>query len=395
MFPETYLIRAGKHRLTLVLLAACALALPAVAGAQDSNSKPPQPPAQSQDVPAAGGPQGDVGPIAVPRKKTDEPPAPRREPTVKNPEGMPDFSLRVDVPLVNVDVLVTTKDGQFVPNLQRENFRILEDGVPQKVASFNQGEAPITAVLLVEFAYTNYNFIYDMLNASYTFASTLKPRDWVAVVSYDMKPQIQVDFTQDKRAFMGALGRLRIPGFRETNLFDALYDTLDRLDRLEGRKYVILIASGVDSFSKRTLDDAYKKVKMTPNVTIFTISTGGALRTYAENTGRMGPVTGLEFAQADNQMATFARTTGGRHFKPRFAGEFREIFGAIGNTIRNQYMLSYHSTNPRQDGSYRKIKVELIDPATGVPLKMQNEKGKPLKYNIIAREGYSARQIVE
>ena len=72
---------------------------------------------------------------------------------------MPDYSLKVNVPLVNVDVLVTTKDGQFVPGLKQDNFRILEDGVPQQVTHFAVSQAPITAVLLVEFASTNYVFM--------------------------------------------------------------------------------------------------------------------------------------------------------------------------------------------------------------------------------------------
>src|SRR5207253_4636185 len=108
------------------------------------------------------------------------------------------------------------------------NFKRYEDGEPQKVANFSQHEVPITAVMLIEFASTNYNYLYDALNASYTFASQLKKEDWVAVVAYDMKPQILVDFTQDKRAVMGALNMMRIPGFSERNLFDSLYDTLDR-----------------------------------------------------------------------------------------------------------------------------------------------------------------------
>jgi len=167
---------------------------------------------------------------------------------------MPDYSIRVNAPLVNVDVLVTTKSGQFVPNLKQDNFRLFEDGAPQTINSFAVSKAPITAVLLVEFASTRYSFMIDALQASYAFANTLRKDDWVAVSYYDMQPHILVDFTQDKRAIYGALNQMRIPGFAETNLFDALYDTLDRLDRVEGKKYIILITTGFDSFSKMTLD---------------------------------------------------------------------------------------------------------------------------------------------
>ncbi len=129
---------------------------------------------------------------------------------------------------------------------------------------------------MVEFAATNYNFMYDALNASYTFASNLQPQDWVAIEEFDMKTHILLDFTQDKQAVFGALNMLRIPGFSETNVFDAMYDTLDRLDRIPGHKELVVVASGRDTFSKITLDTILKKVKATPNVTIYTICTGEA-----------------------------------------------------------------------------------------------------------------------
>ena len=395
MFPKTLLVPGAKHRLFAALLALL-LCAPLVFAQQ-----PQQPPAQSpsgsnpQDnsPTAGGGPEGDVGSIAVPKKKDEAPHEEKKPEKFKNPPGLPDYSVRVDVPSVNVDVIVTTKDGVFVPNLKPENFRVLEDGVPQKVTSFNQTEAPITAVMLVEFANTSYYNIQDMLQASYTFASTLKPQDWIALVSYDMKPQIWQDFTQDKQQLYANLGHLRIPGFSETNLFDALYDTLDRVERVEGHKYILLICSGVDTFSKHTLDQAYKKVKATPDVTIYAISTGGFVR--AVNEGGMGPISTLTFAQADNQMRTFASMTGGMYFKPRFPGEFPEVFRDIGAAIRSQYQLTYHPSNTKMDGSYRKIKIQLVNPATGDPLRMVNEKGKDVKYQIIARDGYNAKHSVE
>jgi VWFA-related protein len=362
----------------------------------------PPPPSQSspqnpnkQDAPAdAGGPGGDIGPYAIPKKK-DEPPPPPAPEKPKKIEGMPDYSIKVDVPLVNLDVLVTSKDGQFIPNLKKENFRIYEDGAQQAISNFNQSNAPITAVLLVEYASTNYNYMYEALNASYNFAATLKPEDWIAVVSYDMKPQILTDFTQDKRAVLGALNMLRIPGFSERNLFDALYDTMDRVETIEGRKYIILVSTGRDTFSKLNLDQILKKLKNTQNITIYAISIGRALRERID--ARMGGAGGImttDWLQADNQMNTFAHMTGGRAYFPRFDGELPEIFHDIGSDIRNQYTIAYHPTNPKLDGTYRKLKVELVAPDGG-PLKVRDQKGKDVKVQIYARDGYTAKHTVE
>jgi len=340
----------------------------------------------------AGGPGGDVGPYVVPKKKEQPPEPPPAKP--KKVEGMPDYSIRVDVPLVNVDVLVTTKDGQFIPGLKQNNFRIYEDGVEQKVTNISQAEVPITAVLLVEFASTNYYYLRDALNSAYTFASQLKKDDWIAVVSFDMRSHILVDFTQDKSAIQGALNSLRIPGFSEVNLFDALYDTLDRIDGTEGHKYVILLASGVDTFSKLNYDQILKKVKATKDITIYPVSVGRNLRERADARGAVGPIANLTFLQADNQMSTFARMTGGQAFFPRFDGELPEIFHSIGNSIRNEYSIGYRPTNTKMDGSYRKLKVELVAPDGG-PLKVKDQHGKDVKVIVSAREGYTAKHVVE
>lgn len=384
--------------LAFVLFWVVVATFPAQAQAQDTSQQPPPNPNKQEAPPEAGGPQNDVGPYVIPKKKEEPPPPAPEKP--KKIEGMPDYSITVQVPLVNLDVLVTTKDGQTIPGLKKENFKILEDGTPQKIATFNQTTAPITAVLLVEFASTNYYFMVDALNASYAFANTLKKDDWVAVISYDMKPYILADFTQDKRAVQAALNQLRMPGFAETNLFDAVFDTLDRLDRIEGKKYIILVTTGIDTFSKLTLDKILKKIKSTKDVTIYPISVGFAVRNYCE-VHRCGythgfgiPVGNMDYLQADNEMKTFASLTGGRAYFPRFEGELSGIFNDIGADIRNQYNITYHPTNAKQDGTYRKLKVELQAPDGG-PLKVRDQKGKDVKYIVYTRDGYTAKHTVE
>jgi VWFA-related protein len=386
--------------LTALLLLGQAPAQQSTPSSQTQQQPNAQQPADQQDqtAPEAGGPGGDNGSIAIPKKKEKDEaaPPPPPEPKVKNPPGLENFSLHVDVPVVTVDVgVILEKTHQFVPNLKEENFRVFEDGKPQEIASFQQIKAPITAVLLVEFASTSYYFVYDMRNAAFNFAEQLRPDDYIAVMTYDMHTNILTDFTQDKRLVMGALNSLTIPTWRETNMFDALYQTLDRLTRVEGRKYVILIGSGRDTFSKITLDKTLAKIKATPNVTIFTISTGGFVRAVSEGRGGMGgQMREMDYLQADNEMTTFARMTGGMHFAPRFQGELPDDFGLINESIRNQYVLTYKPSNSKQDGTYRKLQVELVD-NEGHPLKMQDEKHKPLKYDIISRDGYKAKQEVE
>jgi len=225
-----------------------------------------------------------------------------------------------------------------------------------------------------------------MRNAAFSFAQELHPQDYVALMTFDMRNQIQLDFTQDKRQLLEAIDSLRVPGFSETNVFDALYEGLDRLERIEGRKYIILIASGRDTFSKLTLDKILKKVKAAQDITIFTISTGGFARAVNGDS--------ITMLQADNEMRTFSGLTGGSSYFPRFPGELPDDFNQINQNIRAKYELVYRPSNPKQDGTYRKLRVELVDDE-GQPLRIKDEKGKPLKFDIIAREGYRAKQEVE
>jgi VWFA-related protein len=399
MFLKVFLRRnyarsASRKRLILLALLSGCLLIPRFSALAQNTPPPPANPNKQDAPPEAGGPQNDVGPYVIPKKKEEPPPPAPEKP--KKIENMPDYSIKVDVPVVTLDVLVTTKDGQTIPGLKQENFKIMEDGTPQKIATFNQSQAPITAVLLIEYAATNLSYMYDALNAAYTFASGLRKEDYVAVVSYDIKPQILVDFTQDKRAIMGALNMLRIPGFRERDMFDAVFDTLDRVDRLEGKKYVILISSGADTFSKLTWDQTIKKVKATKDVTIYAVSIGWQWRQYvdAASMGHDPFGRSVGWLQNDNQMRTLAQLTGGRSYFPRFEGELPGLFQEISSDIRNQYSISYHPTNTKLDGTYRKLKVELQAPDGG-PLKVKDQKGKDVKTIVYAREGYTARHQVD
>jgi VWFA-related protein len=335
----------------------------------------------------------------IPKKKPVEtapppPPAPA-EPVVVNPPKIGNVTIRVDSSLVNVNVSVLLdKTKMFVPNLTAKNFAVYEDGVLQPIRDVKVTQTPITAVMLLEFAANSWAFINDMRNSASVFFDQLRPDDYIAVVTYDMRTQILTDFTSDKTVVQNSLETLTIPGMSDSNMFDALYETLDRLTRVEGRKDIILISSGRDTFSKINLDQILAKVKATPNVTIFSIGTGQFAREMTDGMGRMGPISRMNYLQADNQMKTFAQMTGGQAFFPMFQGALPDVFRAINQQMRSEYVVTYKPTNMAQDGTYRKLHVELID-GEGHPMRMVDEKGKPLKYSIIARDGYTAKRAVE
>ena len=304
-------------------------------------------------------------------------------------------TFKTDVDEVTVDVEVLDKNGRFIPGIQKNYFRVLEDNVPQQISGYNVGEAPMTVAMVIEFS-NKYQRLYGQtwyqtLELAWGFASTLKPEDYVAVVAYDMKPEILSDFTTNRMQTQEALHRLTIPAWSEANLFDAVTDTADRMSGIEGRKAIVLISSGVDTFSKLTFDKTRKNLQEA-GVPIYAIGLMQALRIMSE--GRMGAIQEMDFLQADNQMKTFAAETGGQAFFPRFMGEFGGIFQQIHQALRNQYVLTYSSSNKAHDGTYRKIKVQLVD-HDGNPVALKDEKGKPMKYTVVAKAGYKAPRAVE
>ena len=303
-----------------------------------------------------------------------------------------------DVDIVTVDVAVLDNKGRFIPGIPAGNFRVLEDNVPQPVKGMNVGEAPITVAMVIEFSNLFQQYYgetwYQTLAASWGFLESLKPDDYIAVVAYDIRPEILTDFTTDKNKAREAMQRLNIPAFSESNLYDALTDTADRMSGIEGRKAIVLISSGIDTFSKINYGETRKKLQQS-GVPVYPIGLMQALRIMAESYGALGPIAQLDFLQADNAMRTFAKETGGMAFFPRFMGEFPTIFQNIHQALRNQYVLTYEPTNKAHDGTYRKIKVELVNPATNEPLKITDEKSKPMKYQIIAKTGYKAPRAVE
>src|SRR5260221_361766 len=175
-------------------------------------------------------------------------------------------SISVEVPVVTLDVVAATQNGDIIPGLKKENFRVLEDGQPQTITSFGPTDAPITMVVLMEFSARFYGwFGYQAKYWAGALFPNLNQKDWVALVTFDMRPRTEVDFTQNKQEVEQAIYHMYYPGFSESNLFDALLDTNERLKEVKGKKSILVLASGVDTFSKHTLDRTMKVELVAPD----------------------------------------------------------------------------------------------------------------------------------
>jgi VWFA-related protein len=356
-----------KPLISILLRAALAMAVGLPLAAQLARGQAPT------------GPQG--GP--PPPQQQQNPNAPKPQDKAQQPPQS-GVSISVDVPIVTLDVVATTQHGDILTGLKKENFRVLDDGVAQSISNFAPTEAPITTVLLIEFSGRGYG-----LYAAYAkYWSTalfpqLQQKDWVALETFDMKTRLEVDFTQNKDEVLQGLYHLYFPGFSESNVFDAVLETTDRLKDVKGKKSIILLASGIDTFSKHTLDQTMKALRGS-DVTIFCIGLG---QVYANNL--RGGMQGLNLLQAENQLKTFARETGGFAWFPQFDGEMPDVFRNVAAFLRHQYSLSFTPSSGAKDGKFHKVKVELVAPDGG-PLTVVDQKGKKQKYQVYAREGYQA-----
>ena len=278
------------------------------------------------------------------------------------------------------------KKGNLIQGLKRKHFKVFEDKVEQEITNFAPVEAPMTAVLVVEFSkyinvvlgyYYGWEIIYEAWLASQTFVRGIREGDWIAVVAYDMRPEILVDFTQNPGDVYTALRRLNVPAFSESNLYDTVIDTLDRLEEVQGKVSIVLVTTGLDSFSKANLGKLLKRVKNT-NVTIYAIGLGGNF--LARHDHNLPATTRMDFLQAEATLKNIAKSTGGQAYFPRFTAAFSGIFQNISALVRSQYSLSYVSTNPKQDKKFRKLRIKIEVDVNG--------DGKPDKLKVSHKQGY-------
>ncbi|HVB33321.1 MAG TPA: VWA domain-containing protein [Patescibacteria group bacterium] len=341
-----------RNRLTLIAILAL-LAWPALAGAQERR-----------------------GPISVP------PASPAPQETAASPGGKKAQPAPPRTPLVSLDVLATDEDGLVLAGLHRDNFRVLDNGKPQSITHFEGVGAPITVVLLMEYSGMSYSyFAYKAAAWGSAFLNHLEPKDYLALVTYNIKPTVQVDFTRNRAQVQQALGALSYPQSREASLYDAMIDTLDRLDHVKGKKAVLLIGTGANTFGRSNLGETLRRIKRS-DATIFVV--GVAEAEYRSATGNS-----IAYLQSKNALQTFAKLTGGMAWFPRFQGEIPGIFRSVAAHLRNQYRIGFTPADLARDGKYHKLKVEIVGP-DGRPLVVTNPKGQRRKSVVYTREGYTA-----
>jgi VWFA-related protein len=300
-----------------------------------------------------------------------------------------DISFDRQTRAITIKLSVQDVNGYFIPNLRRENFAVYEDGLLQKNATVEIEHAPVTLAVLLEGG-GRYQQLNSFLRTELPFTTrplldVLGRYDKLAVFSYTNAVETLVDFNQPLANVDSAIDRLKPPGFSETNLYDALIDVLKRMNDVSGRKAGLLISTGIDTFSHATFEDVLHAAAdaKTP---VYCIGLGDVAKTLL---GTEGPLAKIDWKRADEQLETLAKASGGRAYVRNATIEVPAIYDDIMEHLRVRYVITYISSNPGNGGSARTVRVALVNPKTGMPLRIVDAGNKVIPARVIVQGSYT------
>ena len=258
------------------------------------------------------------------------------------------------VSLVEVYAAVTDQAGNPVTGLSRGDFTVLEDGEPQSVSAFAEGDFPLSVALAVDRSFSmGAKQLPTALSAARTFLGELRPQDQSMLVGIGSEIEVLAPLSADRPAQFGALSALQPWG--TTGLHDAVIQSIDAIQAAKGRRALVLLSDGSDRYSKASVAETLDRARRS-DVMVYPIAIGGTRPAL--------------FAQ-------LASLTGGRSFQPKTPAELNVIVRTIANELRHQYLLGYTPSRPivRGEEQWRPIVVRV------------NRSGVTVR----ARDGYLAR----
>jgi VWFA-related protein len=302
-----------------------------------------------------------------------------------------DEVLRVNASLVTVPVTVLDRDGRFISGLRKEDFRIIEDGAEQQITYFAPVEQPFTVALVLDVSGSTRFKMDEIQSAAIAFLDQLRPEDRVMVVSFDDSVHVLSEATSDRRELRRAIRRTETGG--GTRLYDAVDTVIKRLDRIKGRKAIVLFTDGVDTTSRNAsysstlaqaeeLDslvypiqyDTYSDMRAggggpvpmgrQPNIgdILGSIILGGGRPTIRRGGGG-GPGTSPEdYRRGGEYLRRLSEMTGGRHHNADDLYNLEQAFTSIAEELRRQYSLGYYPSRQSQTSERRQIRVRVKRP---------------------------------
>ena len=317
-------------------------------------------------------PQSKPTPAAPPVMRVDpqapqgNSPAQPSSPSKTEPQEVgEDDVIRVDTSVVNVPVSVLEHNGKYVPDLRKEDFRLWEDGVEQKLAYFAPVEKPFTVALLLDISDSTTERLPEIKQAAVAFVEQLRPDDRVLVLSFDSRINILSEATSDRKLLREAIMSTK-PG-QGTRLYDTLDFVVNhRLNKVAGRRAIVLFTDGVDTFSRATALGTIRDVEE-KDVLVYPVQfeTERYVRERNPVSGTLGiynstnPADDNPYKQAKIYMSTLADRTGGQLYNAGREQSIAKAFALVAEALRWQYSLGYYPQPPGEPGTRHKVKVRV------------------------------------
>ena len=286
-------------------------------------------------------------------------------------EDQPAATIKVNVKLVNVFATVTDQDGAPIGGLKKEDFKVYEDGVPQKIAVFARESAlPLSIVLGLDASLSTRKDLPLEIESARRFARTiLRPIDALSVMQFSEIVKEVVPFTSDLKRIEQGVGRVRTGS--ATALYDAIYLGSEALDRRQGRKVMVLITDGGDTMSQTSYQEALRAAQISETILYAII-----MVPIESSAGRdIG---------GEHALIQITKDTGGKYFYAKSIGELDQAFKKIDEELRTQYLLAYYPPK-KAYSDFRRIKVEVDPTAANLPAESE------IKVN--TRTGYFTSKI--
>lgn len=266
-----------------------------------------------------------------------------------------DVNESVSVQVVQINALVSDRSGKFVSGLTPTQFRVLEDGKPQKILHFAAEEAPLEIVIAVDISASMGMAIEELKRAVRQFIARLKPTDQVTLIAFNEEMFVLAQREHDRAKLNEAIDRLTV--FGGTTLYDVIIRSLELLSRQPGRRSLIVFSDGEDQSSQASFAIVDRALRSN-DATLFMVALGR----------------GREVADLREIVQALAEPTGGRGLFADSPADLDDAFAELLNELTHQYLIGYESTNAAKDGAWRKLEVEV--PGTN--------------YRVRARQGYFA-----
>jgi hypothetical protein len=298
---------------------------------------------------------------------------------------------------VTLKLLVQDPNGYFIPNIRRDNFVVYENGVRQQNVIVEVEHADVSLGFLGEFGgrvpSLNREISEHVSRAGQHLVDELGHADKLAAWKYSDKVEKVADFSSNHDDLGIVFIRLGTPDLSEANLYDAVVYTVGQMQAVTGRKAIVLVSSGIDTFSKNSLQDAAKAAEGS-SAPIYVLSLVPALRQVAESSARTEPLAKIDWEGNEKALQQIATASGGRLYSPENTVDLTPVYDDMMENVKVRYVITYRSPNNQNRDTPRTVRVELVDPQTGAPLQIIDSNGKVIRASVVLQDSYVPSQAL-